>query len=194
MALPILGTSSLSKEACKRFLLKINPKALSEILDHYYELEFSWGIRADTLVCQMFHETGYLASWWSLEPRRNPAGIGVTGEESTTDPKSPYWFFDQPNKKWVKGFVFPDWKAAAQCHFAHMSAYVYTDERNNASKIDPRYPMVRQLFISKKWPTCKVMSDLDGRWAVPGVGYGDSIEKVYNLVAALPHQPGDETL
>ena len=75
MTLPILGTSTLSKEACKRFLLKINPKASTEILDHYYELEFSWGIRADILACQMFHETCYLASWWSLEPRRNPAGI-----------------------------------------------------------------------------------------------------------------------
>jgi len=30
-------------------------------------------------LAQMGHETGHMTSWWSQRPRRNPAGIGVTG-------------------------------------------------------------------------------------------------------------------
>jgi hypothetical protein len=38
-------------------------------------------VGVDPLVCiaQMIHETGNLTSYWSQRPRRNPAGIGVTG-------------------------------------------------------------------------------------------------------------------
>jgi hypothetical protein len=186
MTLALTGTSGVSQEACKRFLLQNNPNASPEIIDHYYELENAWGLRADLLTCQMFHETGYLASWWSGEPRRNPAGLGVTGEISATDPKSNIWAYNPNTKKWEKGLSFPDWNTAALTHYAHMSAYVYPDERNNASKIDPRYTAAHALFTSGKWTYCKVLSDLNGRWAVPGVGYGESIEKVYNLIAAQP--------
>lgn len=186
MTLPILGTATLSKDACKRLLLKRNPQAAVEVIDHYYELENSWGIRADVLVCQMFHETGYLTSWWSLPPRRNMAGIGVTGETSPTDPHSTAWAFHQEENKWEKGYSFPDWTTAAQVHMAHMSAYVYTDERNHASQIDPRYAAARSQFALKKWPPCHIMTDLNGKWAVPGPTYGQTIEQIYNAVASLP--------
>ena len=45
-------------------------------------VEFSTQARMDPLVAvaQMVLETGNLTSFWSQPPRRNPAGIGVTGE------------------------------------------------------------------------------------------------------------------
>lgn len=185
MSLTIQGSSVLPREACKKLLQERNANAALEAVDHYYQLEPVWGIRGDVLCCQMFHETGYMTSWWSLPPRRNPAGIGVTGETSPTNPNNDAWIYDDTNKVWAKGYTFEDWTAAVLCHFAHMSAYVFEDERNNASKIDPRYSAAHSMITSKKWPVAQVLTDLNGRWAVPGTTYGQTIEDIYNAIASL---------
>lgn len=185
MSLTILGTSVLSKDACKKLLLERNPKADATAIDDYYAHEHEWGIRADVLVCQMYHETGYMTSWWSLPPRRNPAGLGVTGETSATDPKSDAWVYDADKKIWAKGYAYPDWNTSVQHHFAHMAAYAIDADNATAKQIDPRYPAVRSMITSKKWAVAKVMTDLNGKWAVPGTTYGQTIEDVYNVIANL---------
>jgi hypothetical protein len=192
MTLPMFGASTVSKEAMKQLLAQRNPNPPLEVIDLYYELENLWGIRADVLVSQMFLETEYLKSWWSQPPRRNMAGIGVTGESSNSDPHSNAWAFKDEASCWYKGYSFADWRAAVLAHYGHMSAYCFADERNNASQIDPRYSAARSVFAAKGWPLVQVATDLNGRWAVPGTTYGQTIENVYNAALAihnaLPHQ------
>ena len=51
------------------------------IVDSYYATATAVGLDPLLVVAQMSEETGHLTSFWSQRPRRNFAGIGVTGEE-----------------------------------------------------------------------------------------------------------------
>jgi hypothetical protein len=108
----------------------------------------------------MIHETGYGKYGGSVKPEQNNyAGIGATGGG-------------------VPGYTFATAELGVQAHIAHLVAYVYPTDMapwTNTS-IDPRYDKVQPRGIAR------LLRDLDGRWAVPGVGYGARIE---NHVRAL---------
>jgi Mannosyl-glycoprotein endo-beta-N-acetylglucosaminidase len=185
MPTPIVGTSVVSAEAVKSLLSKRNPSPPHEVVDIYYSLEPQWGIRADVLICQNFLETEYLKSWWSQPPRRNPAGIGVTGETSRDSKQGdPAWALREDGV-WVKGYSFADWTAAAQAHFAHISGYVYPDIRNNADKLSPRFFVFKQVYGRPTYGKAVNISDLNGKWAFPGTEYGQSIERIMATAATL---------
>lgn len=112
------------------------------------------GLRADVLWAQMLHETGFGVYGGAVDPRQNNfAGIGATGG-------------GEP------GLWFPTAEAGVKAHIAHMAAYVFTEDRATwtNSTVDPRYDMVRPRGAAR------VLADLDGRWAVPGGGYGAAVE------------------
>ena len=113
------------------------------------------GLRADVLWAQMLHETGFGTYGGAADPRQNNfAGIGATGG-------------GEP------GLWFPTAEAGVKAHIAHMAAYVFTEDRAawTNSIVDPRYDMVRPRGAAR------VLADLDGRWAVPGEGYGAAVEQ-----------------
>jgi hypothetical protein len=133
-------------------------------------------------VAQMVKETDWCRSWWSQRPRRNPAGIGVTGETSKTKPKdTTAW--QQDGSLWRKGYAFIDWKISAQAHIGHLLTYLYTDDKLTNEQgllvaVDPR-----SRFVPKEWRgTIKQLKDLDGKWAVPGIGYGKSVATIANAL------------
>lgn len=50
------------------------------------------GVDPCIAIAQMIHETGFLSSFWSKRPRRNPAGLGVTGQTAKALPKdASFW-------------------------------------------------------------------------------------------------------
>jgi len=59
-------------------------------------------------------------------------------------------------------------------------AYVYSEDKADwtNSATDPRYDLVNPRG------KVRVLSDLDGRWAVPGNGYGAAIER--HVIALNP--------
>lgn len=136
------------------------------------------------LVAQMAKETDWGRSWWSQRPRRNPAGIGVTGEttkEKPTDESA--WAEDTDNNIWKKGYSFKSWEIAARAHIGHMLAYLYKDnELDSAQKLlvasDPR----ARFIPTDKRGSVLILNDLDGKWAVPGRGYGNSIATLANAL------------
>lgn len=69
------------------------------------------GLDAVMLIAQMLHETGNLASWWSQRPRRNPAGIGVTGRWRPWQPKDGRW--ERDGLIWREGVAFSSWEHTA---------------------------------------------------------------------------------
>ena len=103
----------------------------------------------------MIHETGYGMYGGDVLPEQNNyAGIGATGGGNP-------------------GLSFPTAEAGVRAQVAHMVAYVYPDDRatwTNAA-VDPRYTAVNPRGAAR------VLSDLDGRWAVPGIGYGAAIDR-----------------
>lgn len=63
------------------------------IVRRYYATAQAVGLDPLLVVAQMVQETAHLTSFWSQRPRRNPAGIGVTGAPGV-------------------GLSFPDWATA----------------------------------------------------------------------------------
>lgn len=70
----------------------------------YFETAEPVGLDPAIACAQMVHETNYLSSYWSQVPRRNPAGIGVTGEPGA-------------------GVSFDDWESAVRAHVGRLLAY-----------------------------------------------------------------------
>lgn len=74
------------------------------IVGYYYDTAAPVGLDPLLVVAQMALETGGLTSFWSQRPRRNPAGIGVTGAPGA-------------------GVSFPSWKIAVRAHTGRLLAY-----------------------------------------------------------------------
>jgi len=136
------------------------------------------GVDWFTALAQMAHETGNLTSFWSLRPQRNPAGIGVTGQWSATPPANPAgWAFNHQRQRWELGVSFPTWASdAVPAHIGRLLAYALRDEEANAEQralichaLSYRPFPANLRGVAPRWV------DLNGRWAVPGATYGQTI-------------------
>jgi hypothetical protein len=112
---PILSAAIQgTPDQCCRFILSRAHGEYNEtdivgtIVPAYFAVCASVGMDPVMLLAQMIHETGCLTSWWSQRPRRNPAGIGVTGRTSPTQPSTGAWA--QRDNLWAEGVSFPSWK------------------------------------------------------------------------------------
>lgn len=134
-------------------------------------------------VAQMVKEADWGRSWWSQRPRRNPAGIGVTGEKSIKEQDRTAWAFDDEMNVWKRGYSFASWEIASQAHIGHLLAYIY---KQADLTIDQAYlvandPRAKAIPIAMRGAV-KLLKHLDGHWAVPGVGYGRSIAIIANAL------------
>ena len=78
---------------------------------------------------------------------------------------------------------FPSWEISAQAHIGHLLTYLYkqstlTEDQVALVAIDPRSKAVSD----KVRGTIKLLKDLDGKWAVPGLNYGRSIATLANAL------------
>lgn len=107
------------------------------------------GVRADVLFCQAMKETGWLQFGGSVKPEQcNFGGLGSTGGREA-------------------GASFDDVYTGLLAQAQHLKAYASTKPLNTTC-VDPRFDLVKRGCAPK-------LEDLGGRWAVPGVGYGESI-------------------
>jgi hypothetical protein len=96
-------------ERARRYLLarshgEYSDSDVERIVSHYYQTAGPVGLDPLLVVAQMAEETGHLTSFWSQRPRRNLAGIGVTGEPG-------------------EGLSFPDLRTAVRAHTGRLLAY-----------------------------------------------------------------------
>jgi hypothetical protein len=85
------------------------------IVGHYYAIAPPVGLDPLLVVAQMSEETEHLTSFWSQRPRRNPAGIGVTGKPGV-------------------GLSFPDWQTSVRAHAGRLLAYVLPRGHENPAQ------------------------------------------------------------
>ena len=154
----ILGTESITVEQCTRYLLRINPNA-PNIIPHYKKYGELLGIRWGYAVAQMIKETGYLKFGGDVVlEQHNYAGLGTIGGGA-------------------KGVCFTSDEEGVLAHLEHLYAYACKEPLpSDLKKVDPRFSLVTR-GIAPNW------EDLNGRWAVPGVGYGEEIAKIYEQMA-----------
>lgn len=148
------------------------------ILPAYWSVCSTVGIDPCLAVAQMALETGNLTSWWSQRPRRNPAGIGVTGITSKMRPIGSSWA--QDGTIWREGMSFADWaNAAVPAHVGRLLAYATAPGTRTPAQRDlVRKAMSVRPLANAFHGSAPTLAGLDGRWAVPGVGYGMKIAQI----------------
>lgn len=110
------------------------------------------GIRGDIAFCQSIKETGWFRYGGQVLPEQNNfAGIGATN-----------------NSPVGKGAWFKTARDGVRAQIQHLKAYA-NDEALANPCIDPRFGLVTRGAANNQW------TGLNGRWAVPGDGYGESI-------------------
>jgi hypothetical protein len=124
----------------------LKDSTLADIVQLYMRTCKSIGLDPLVAVSQMELETGHLTSKASQPPRRNPAGIGITGPG-------------------VNGVSFPNWNKAVRGHVGRLAAYAIPSGKGTPAQkalieealavrpLDPdvRGSAVRVRGLSKHW-------------------------------------------
>jgi hypothetical protein len=118
------------------------------IVDSYYATATAVGLDPLLVVAQMSEETAHLTSFWSQRPRRNFAGIGVTGEEG-------------------KGNKFPSLTAGIRAHTGRLLAYVLPAGAENAAQTT----LITEALQARDLPadrrgSAPTLAGLSGKWAM----------------------------
>lgn len=179
--LTILGEATATQAQIEAFLtdkekaLRQSNQFFVEFPPHiaalYLELGQKYNIRGDIALAQALKETGYFQFQGSVQWYQNnycglgATGIVLTGDEplNGVDPLKAFYL------EGVHGLSFASPAFGVEAHLQHLYAYATTvDLPTSRDLIDPRFKYV-QRGVSPRW------IDLNGRWAVPGDGYGESI-------------------
>jgi N-acetylmuramoyl-L-alanine amidase len=158
----ILGESLLKPHQLNEFVRTVNPSA-PLLGDYYIKYGMVYGIRGDIAYGQAIHETNYFRFTGQVKPGQNNfAGLGTTGPG-------------------VDGASFTTPEEGVLAHIQHLYAYASNEKLPDSYPlVDPRYSLVSR-------GSARYWAGLNGKWAVPGTTYGQSILNVYsrNLDHAL---------
>jgi hypothetical protein len=129
----------------------------------YYKTARTVGLDPLVVVAQMVLETGHLTSFWSQRPRRNMAGIGVTGEPGV-------------------GLSFATLPAAIRAHVGRILAYAIPA---GAESLDQRR-LIEEALAHRPLPTslrgaAPTLKGLAGTWAAD-TEYARKIARVANQI------------
>ena len=126
--------------------------SIDDFIKILYEESLSEGVCPEVVYAQVMKETGYLRFGNLVQAEQcNFAGIGATG------PGHP-------------GYTFSDVREGLRAQVQHLKAYACVEPLNNPC-VDPRFALVSRGCAPKT-------TDLNGRWAVPGEGYGESLNSI----------------
>lgn len=181
------GTRAQAIGWLTRYSNRYNQVDITTIVDAYARIGNEAGIDWFLALAQCAHETGSLTSWWCARPRRNPAGIAVTGQVLYAPQESPpgrNWAWDDAIGAWREGASFPAWDSySVRAHLGRLLAYALPAGWGSPFQqelID--YALsVRSLPASLRGIAVTI-TDLNGRWAVPGTEYG---QRILDLAARM---------
>ena len=148
------------------------PENIAEL---YIEIGKKYNIRGDLAFAQAVKETGFLQFYGIVQPDQNNfCGLGATGVVNDGDELqngvNPERAVYLPG---VHGITFGTVADGVEAHIQHLYAYAAVDELPDGCElVDPRFKYINR-GIAPLW------TGLNGRWAVPGNGYGESIISDY---------------
>lgn len=180
---PILAPSSGNAQQCLDYILRRNHGEYTQWdIQHkilYVYFHYSASIDPVMLVAQMIHETGNLTSWWSARPRRNPAGIGVTGRIASRHINPAGKWAIHPDGYKHEGNSYLDWTNGIWCHIGRVLCYRFKRSGGTAQQ---RW-LMDEAHRDRPFPLAfqgrhHTWEDLNGRWAVPGTTYAQSIARI----------------
>ena len=197
---PILGQSPIDGERIASFMLKRPCGGYTEkdirgiIVPSYLRICGEVGMNTLLAVAQMIHETGNLTSFWAARPRRNPAGIGVNGQQrSDQPPNTNGWAFDASTSQWRFGVSFATWENdAIPAHVGRLLAYTL----KTGSETPAQAALIARALGYRALPTPmrgsapsikqlgKAHNPTGQGWASPGDQYGAKISAIANAISA----------
>jgi hypothetical protein len=131
------------------------------IVADYYATATAVGLDPLLALAQMAEETAHLTSFWSQRPRRNLAGIGVTGKPG-------------------EGLSFPDLKTAADAHAGRLLAYALpVDAGNEAQNQLIKEALSFRMLPDRLRGAAPTLRGLAGTWA-HDPHYADKVAGVAN--------------
>lgn len=159
---PILGENELDAATMDAFVRRVNPGYKYDFAGQYLDIGAKYGVRGDLAFAQSIHETGYFRFRGRIPASYNNfAGLGATGSGVPAS--------------------FSSRARGIQAQIQHLFAYASIEPLKEA-QIDPRFKLV-QRGIAPNW------EDLGGRWAVPGINYGEDIVGIWQkMKSAIPAQ------
>jgi hypothetical protein len=196
---PLLAAPSASAEQAVAYIVGrgslYTPFDLGVIAGHYWRHASAAGLDPVLAIAQCILETSAqqpdgrwwpLSSWWAQRPRRNPAGIGVTGETRPDQPPDQQgWEWDETTGQWRRGLRFATWDDSAQAHIGRLLAYALAD----GAATPAQQALIQTALAVRPLPAsfrgaAATLGGLDGRWAVPGQGYGAHVAALANEIRA----------
>ena len=130
-------------------------ESIEEFCTILFEEANAEGVRAEVLFCQAMKETGWLQFGGSIKPEQcNFGGLGATSGA-------------------VGGAWFENVRIGLRAQAQHLKLYASTDALVNPC-VDPRWDAAVSAYGRGCAPFWK--------WAVPGIGYGESI---YEMILQL---------
>lgn len=153
------------------------PENIGEL---YLTIAQKYGLRGDVALAQAMQETGYFQYGNEVLPSQNNyCGLGAIGRRTTkTDlDQQVYSRVDWSNAYLTVGLHGWSYKTPAigvEAHLQHLYSYATT------APLPAGTILYDGRFNHGNRGKAKFWSDLNGRWAVPGKGYGETIvEKIW---------------
>jgi len=139
---------------------------VARIVRLYFETARPVGLDPLLAISQMVLETDNLSSFWSQRPRRNPAGIGVTGEPGV-------------------GVSFPSWPKAVRAHVGRLLAYALPEGGENSVQ----RALIEEALTARPLPASRrgvapTLQGLAGTWATDPE-YADKISRIANEIRSM---------
>lgn len=186
---PILNRPQASAAQCANYLvprLGVDYTAhdvRAVIIPAYFTIAESVGVDPVLAIAQMCHETGHLSSWWCARPRRNPAGIGVTGAYRPIRPERGAWQKSHDSGIWYEGCAFATWQLAIAAHVGRLAAYASNEDS----------PLVLNALAVRALPAryrgcAPTLKGLGGTWAYPGKTYAFRLAVIANRICRVNHE------
>jgi len=168
--LTILGGPIATRKQCVEYInmknmLPLITTSIDELVNTFYEEGIKEGVRPDVAFAQSLHETGNFRYGGDVLPfQNNYAGIGATGNKA-------------------KGAYFSNHIVGVRSQVQHLLAYA-TTRLPIEPIVDPRYELLAK--IPEKYGKISTWQGLGGSWAVPGVGYGETILRIHREILDMP--------
>lgn len=163
------------------------PYDTESILRAIWHLAASVGLDPVLIAAQMAHETGNLTSWWCGRPRRNPAGLRVTGRKSLI-PLGKDWAWNPNTKRFHQGLSFPTWADdAIPEHLGRLLAYALPAGQGTPEQQALITRALTQAPLPASYRGCApTLQGLEDTWATDG---DPNTESFYaDRIAALANQ------
>lgn len=161
----ILGTPTAVAEQMEGAVRRVNPAAPS-LAALYLTTGARLGVRGDLAYAQAIQETDYFRFTGVVRPEQNNyCGLGAVDANN-------------------RGASFATPEEGVLAHIQHLFAYASTQPLPaGMTLVDPRFNLVARGSAPN-------VGDLNGRWAVPGTDYGQTIDRKLGEIL-MEDRPGE---